>query len=255
MDDKTTTEIDEQGFALLPSLLSGPTLDALRATLVRHVEQTLADLTLAGEVLDVGSERGFQEVMLRASGRYDIPVPLDAPGLAEAREILRPVVTPVLGEDAVCAFSGVVVSEPASPAQHWHADGFHADADHSPANLLNVLIALHDIPVLMGPTEMLPGSHRLTNHHANPKVAESIVYQDPRNTPELVGSWENPTTSAMRAGTVLVFDDRVLHRGKENYSSQRRYVGYFSFHRKGFEVSAYFEATRSLYPDVSSIAD
>lgn len=40
-----------------------------------------------------------------------------------------------------------------------------------------------------------------------------------------------PNVAALPAGTLVLFDDRILHRGGGNASSDCRYVGYFSYKR------------------------
>eukprot|EP01043_Picozoa_sp_COSAG02_P063214 COSAG02_NODE_8902_length_2405_cov_1.394189_4_plen_142_part_00 len=40
----------------------------------------------------------------------------------------------------------------------------HEAPVHRPAHAVNVLVALGDVPLEMGPTEVAPGTHRLTNH-------------------------------------------------------------------------------------------
>ena len=84
----------------------------------------------------------------------------------------------ILGEDAEYSFSGVVSSEPGSPAQHWHTDSPHDSADHLQPHAVNVLLALHDVSMEMGPTECARGSHVLTNHLANSSlVLDELIYQ------------------------------------------------------------------------------
>jgi hypothetical protein len=47
-------------------------------------------------------------------------------------------------------------------------------------------------------------------------------------------------------GSVVIFDDRVLHRGLGNSAAIPREVGYFSYKRKAFTANTHFEAYRSL---------
>ena len=61
----------------------------------------------------------------------------------------------------------VVFSDPATPTQCWHTDSPHVASEHQAAHALNVLVALHNIPMDMGPTECARGSHFLTNHLSN----------------------------------------------------------------------------------------
>ena len=248
--------IKKFGFVILPRMYQGEALETLTSTFITHTDQTLHDLNQnianSGEEFQVGSANGFDEVCLRSPGRYDVSTKFSdfRPDLLEPIEAIN---SSVLGEDHVSAFCGVVLSEPGSEAQQWHADSLHVESTHKEANLLNGLIALHDISMDMGPTEFSPMSHLLTNHITNPKVnGVKIVYQTPENLnrPELVGAEKAANVCVpLPAGSVVLFDDRILHRGRGNESDTPRYVGYFSYRRPWFEATTHFEATRSLYDD------
>ena len=56
-------------------------------------------------------------------------------------------------------------------------------------------------------------------------------------------SWSSP----MRAGSCLVFDDRLLHRGLANDSNSIRHVAYFSYRQKGYSENTHFESQRSVF--------
>ena len=115
------------------------------------------------------------------------------------------------------------------------------------------MIALHDTPMAMGPTELARGSHRLTNHLQNPAlVSDELVYQHKTTVPEqLVTKSEQAVpegiSSALTAGSCLIFDDRILHRGLGNESNSRRSMVYFSYHQAGYRENTHFEAQRSIY--------
>lgn len=140
-----------------------------------------------------------------------------------------------------------------SPAQCWHIDSPYESREHQPAHAVNVLVALHDIPLEMGPTEFARGSHRLTNHLRNASlVPDELVYQHESTGPEsLVSGTEAPVpdcvATGITAGTCLVFDDRILHRGLANESGIRRNVAYFSYRKKGYSEITHFESGRSLF--------
>lgn len=157
----------------------------------------------------------------------------------------------VLGPDYERAFCGVVCSRPGSSDQLWHADSLHMYPEHCPPNLINCLVALHDIPLEMGPTELSPGSHVKTNHYRDEvKQGKDIVYQSPLNTLASIGAEELGThCTELSRGSVLIFDDRILHRGLANHHTSSRYVGYLSYRRGWFEPSTHFEATKSLYEE------
>ena len=161
-------------------------------------------------------------------------------------------ISAILGEDAEHLFSGVVSSDPGSPAQYWHTDSPHDAKEHLPAHAINVMVALHDIPLAMGPTECARGSHVLSNHLSNPSlVLNELIYQHVGTTPEiLVGDTETDIpeacAQAMFSGSCLIFDDRLLHRGLGNQSDNTRHVAYFSYRKKGYTANTHFEATRSV---------
>jgi ectoine hydroxylase-related dioxygenase (phytanoyl-CoA dioxygenase family) len=253
---KTAEIIRLYGFVIIPNLYEGKDLESLATTFVGKTDQTMDDLSNLllknDSKLKVGSKNGYHEICLRSPGRYDVSTQFSEFG----KKVLTPiesVVSEVLGKDYATAFCGVVYSEPGSEDQQWHADSLHISNNHEEANLLNGLLALHDIDLSMGPTEFSPMSHLLTNHQTNEKVnGINIVYQHPENLnrPELVGAKkENNVCLPLSAGSVVLFDDRILHRGRGNTSNRPRYVGYFSYRRPWFEASTHFEATRSLYED------
>ena len=208
---------------------------------------------LGAQPIGIGSAAGFDEVVQRSPGRWDIPISPDEFGVEHRALPWWPLIASVLGEDAEHSFSGVVYSEPGSPAQCWHIDSPHVSADHLPPHALNVMVALHDTPLAMGPTELARGSHRLTNHLQNPAlVSDELVYQHEATVPEqLVANTEQAVpegfSSALAAGSCLIFDDRILHRGLGNASTSRRSMVYFSYRQAGYRENTHFEAQRSIY--------
>ena len=239
-----------------PALLGG--IDALMRGRAARVMQALGERPIG-----IGSRAGYHELVQRSPGRFDVPftegdlVPLFGPegSLSPALPWLD-MVHAVLGPEARPAFCGVVFSRPGSPAQQWHIDSPHEGPDFRPAHALNVMLALADIPLAAGPTQLAPGTHRLTNHHARPWLDhDDLVYQTAREiTPaDILGEpgFEAPMPAPMAAGDVLFFDDRLLHRGLGNASDAERWIAYFAYlrPRPGLESVAdtHFEATRSLF--------
>jgi len=208
---------------------------------------------LGTQTIGIGSAAGFDEVVQRSPGRWDIPISPAEFGVDERALPWWPLIAAVLGDDAEHAFSGVVYSDPGSPAQCWHIDSPHISADHLPPHALNVMVAVHDTPLAMGPTELAKGSHRLTNHLKNPAlVSNEMVYQHETTAPEQLvanASFAAPegVSSALAAGSCLIFDDRILHRGLGNASASRRSMVYFSYRRAGYCENTHFEAQRSVY--------
>lgn len=239
------------GFALLHQLCDRESAEALLEVCLRRARVVRA--ALGAKEIGIGSAAGYLEIVQRSPGRWDVPITPQQFGIDDRKMPWWPLVAAVLGEDAEPSFSGVVSSEPGSPAQHWHIDSPHEAPEHRPAHAMNVLLALHDTPMVMGPTECARGSHVLTNHLRNPLlVREELIYQHAGTSPESLvrGTPSRVPESfadSMAAGSCLVFDDRLLHRGLANRSDTVRHVAYFSYRKKGYCANTHFESQRSVY--------
>ena len=244
-------QLEEEGYLLVEGLCDLDFVAHLLAVSLSRSDQVMA--ALGAQSIGIGSAAGFDEIVQRSPGRWDIPISPNEFGVEDRALPWWPLITAVLGEDAEHSFSGVVYSDPGSPAQCWHIDSPHVSADHLPAHALNVMIALHDMPLAMGPTELAKGSHRLTNHLQNPAlVGDELVYQHETTTPEqLVAHTEQVVpegfSSALTAGSCLIFDDRILHRGLGNTSDSRRSMVYFAYRQAGYSENTHFESHRSVY--------
>jgi hypothetical protein len=243
--------LDSDGFVLLTECCPVALAEQFLAVARRRISEVMA--ALGSRPIGIGSAAGYVELVQRSPGRWDLPISPARFGTNDRSLPWWPLVSQVLGDDAEHSFSGVVFSEPGSPEQQWHIDSPHVDARHRPAHALNVLLALHDIPLEMGPTEMARGSQVLTNHLRNPRLAcDELVYQSEKTSPEalVAGRPEaTPETWAvpLPSGACLVFDDRILHRGLANRSKAERYVAYFSYRKRGYVGDTHFESTRSLF--------
>ena len=239
------------GFALLAGMCDTALVThLLNLSLNRSLDISAA---LGTQTIGIGSAAGFIEVVQRSPGRWDIPISSAEFGVDDRSLPWWPLIADTLGADAEPSFSGVVYSDPGSPAQFWHIDSPHITAEHQPPHALNVMVALHDIPLAMGPTELASGSHRLTNHLRNESlVSDELVYQHATTRPELLveGTEDDAPpriASELTSGTCLVFDDRLLHRGLGNHSTSRRSMAYFSYRQAGYRENTHFESQRSLY--------
>ena len=244
-------QLQSDGFVVLHQLLDKTAVSAL-LTVSRARSQAI-QAALGSREIGIGSAAGYDEIVQRSPGRWDVPITPQHFGVVDRDMPWWGLVASVLGEDAEHAFSGVVSSDPGSPAQHWHTDSPHVAKKHLPAHAINVLVALHDVPLAMGPTECARGSHFLSNHLSNPSlVVNELIYQHEGTVPEtLVGEGETEIPEAcaesMVAGSCLIFDDRLLHRGLGNQSDSTRHVAYFSYRKKGYIENTHFESKRSLF--------
>ena len=250
--DDATLRLADDGFVVLIEMCEAQLITRLLAVSLersRAVTQALGTQTIG-----IGSAAGFHEIVQRSPGRWDIPVsPLEF-GVEHQSLPWWPLIADTLGTDAEHAFSGVVYSDPGSPAQFWHIDSPHRTAEHQRPHALNVMVALHDITLAMGPTELASGSHRLTNHLHNPAlVSNELVYQHETTRPELLVAHTldkvpERMSFPLAAGSCLLFDDRILHRGLGNDSPSRRSVAYFSYRKADYCENTHFESQRSIYP-------
>jgi hypothetical protein len=259
-------QFDEEGVAWVRGLVAEPMLGVLNGVVRAQAARVMA--ALGNRPIGIGSRNGYREVVQRSPGRFDVPLheqdlmPIwGAQGSIGAEVPWLGLVRAVLGPAARPSFCGVVFSRPGSPAQQWHIDSPHESEEPRAAHAVNVLVALADIPLAAGPTEVARGTHLLTNHLQRPWLdRDSLLYQSETEkvTPATLrqhGQAEDAETQAvaqaMAAGDCLIFDDRILHRGLANASQQERWVAYFSYlrPRPGLEEIAdtHFEATRSLF--------
>lgn len=248
---ESVDQLTLEGFVLLHQLCSSE-LRELLLDVSRRRARTIRE-TLGERKIGIGSAAGYLEIVQRSPGRWDVPITPQQFGIDDRKMPWWSLVAAVLGDNAEHSFSGVVSSEPGSAAQYWHTDSPHVAPEHRDAHAINVLVALHDVPMDMGPTECARGSHVLTNHLSNSSlVIDELIYQHEGTSPGLLVNGTQcrvpeSCASPMTAGSCLVFDDRILHRGLANRSDTTRHVAYFSYRRKGYFENTHFESQRFLF--------
>jgi len=218
--------------------------------------------------LGLGIKHGFREIVMRSPGRYELSLldlidhtgngsadggevsrhPLWSslggtalPSIQTIQQHLHSKIPPLLGathwnELSLCHLS-LLVSTPGAAEQSWHADGGHVNLQqHLPCHVANVFIPLQDLPLALGPTEFRPGSHVYTRNLA-PLLLAAKCRKELRPT----------LTPTLSLGDVLVFDYRVLHRGKANTTaSSVRNVLVLTYCQPFFKDVLNFP-TRSMY--------
>ena len=177
-----------------------------------------------------GKANGFQEIVMRSPGRYELSmirselsayeIPTIQPLLDELSEVI-PLMLHVNSMEDVNVDYSVIVSTAKATAQGWHSDGDHYRVDqHMPCHVLNVFIPLVDISEAKGPTEFFPSSHYRTRADGAVRVRSDEL---------------NPSVAPLLdTGDILLFDYRLIHRGKPNLSNSSRPVLVLTLSQKWF---------------------
>jgi len=157
---------------------------------------------------------GFDVMRERGRGRYDMELSAfegkDFSFLTDTKKAAwMPVIHKILGEDALLVHKGCFLSLPGSESQVYHQDGLHLNKKvHKPCHAVNVFIPLIDYEMSNGPTEFCLGTHYLGREN----FVKEMVY-----------------TPCVTAGTPIIFDYRVGHRGLKNVSEVTRPVVYLTY--------------------------
>jgi ectoine hydroxylase-related dioxygenase (phytanoyl-CoA dioxygenase family) len=150
----------------------------------------------------------------RGANRYQMHVPFEAP-FSDERIVANPVVLPIVealvGTDCICHYMASDTALPGSEYQAVHPDIFQLFPEHHavmPPYSIVVNVPLVDAREDNGPLEIWPGG---THHY----VAE------PAQVPALAAGMQSQRV-LMPAGSVLIRDSRMWHRGTPNRSTAAR---------------------------------
>ena len=120
-----------------------------------------------------------------------------------------PIVKQILGKDVSLIHKGMFMSLPGAAAQDYHQDGPHLTTQYQRGcHAINVFIPLVDLTMQRGPTEFCIGSHILGHEEYDRDFVET------------------PTVSA---GTPVIFDYRLGHKGLANTSDVPRPIVYLTY--------------------------
>ena len=213
----------------------------------KHYMHSVKTLDLQEKLQDVG----FYEIKMRSAGRYDLQLPeLSTASFSflTTGAPWMPLIHAILGSDAVLTHFGCMLSFPGSAVQPWHTDGPHirgcgeagapvvtmdgpsggggggsregggGDEDEeakdigkthfiAPVHAINVFVPLVDLTADKGPTEFVPGSHVDFDIQREHRIA------------------------TVKAGSAILFDYRLKHRGLGNRSQEDRPLLYITYSR------------------------
>ena len=180
----------------------------------------------------------FAEIVHRSKLRFDMQLADAAPDLPDS--LMRsppwqPLMHKMLGDDCIDLFQGAVIAEPGAADQQPHMDGGHLfqsthgyDQVQAPCHCLNVFVPLVDVTEELGPTEFWPGSHVLSQARG-----------------AFTGGMPSVSLAGQR-GDAIIFDYRVVHRGRGNEGEMTRPVLYLTSSRSWFRDAQNFPDERLL---------
>ena len=180
--------------------------------------------------LGLGARNGFTEIVRRSSGRYEYRYNTSSPPFNDSKILLNPTLITTLSlifKDTPYRLMGrsIVLSTPNSKDQAWHVDGSHlSPTQHLPPHCLNVFIPLLDLQASHGPTSIRPRTQFYTRDLARQMLGAMC-------RKELLPA----ATPLVAAGSALLFDYRVLHRGLANTSREDRPVLVLTYAKEGFD--------------------
>ena len=231
----------------------------------------------------------FYEVASRCRGRMDFRYGTDQAPFTDDRLLANPtllhIVHSLLGsqggniKDKIqdtndnrffpsLVYAGLILSLPGSDDQPWHQDGTplfpeqHGLAAQLPPYAINVFLPLtdQDAAVEAGPTEFVPGSHRLAEQQVMGLIekAETGTVKDGDDDANDSSGSGVVVSPVLRQGDALIYDYRVCHRGTSNLTAalsgnktgRVRRILYLMFARPWFKEHLNFGNER-LFPCVS----
>lgn len=178
--------------------------------------------------IGVGTCKGFKEIVCRSKGRFEMPYKMGEGVFARAEVTHSPYLKRFMDEVMRAKWRlcgrNLLVSFSGAEGMHWHTDGRHlSSARHLRSHAVNVFVALGDVTLPMGPTELRPASHFLTRNLAKMMLAAKVRKQ-----------LHKPVVPEFSSGDALVFDYRTLHKGLPNTTALPRVLLELVFFKEGF---------------------
>jgi hypothetical protein len=214
-------------------------IDLCHSACMEHydtVMRTVKSRDLFRELAD-----GFDVLRERGHGRFDMEIDaFDTPAFDFLTNFKKtpwmPVVRAILGDDVVLIHKGCFLSLPGAGAQVYHQDGVHLTTQtQRPCHAINVFVPLVDLHAKNGPTEFCLGSHVLGHEGYDRDFLE---------------------TPKPSAGTPVIFDYRLGHRGLANSSHSCRPIVYCTYARAadGKEFRDLVNFSRKRYRKIGDLA-
>lgn len=210
LNDLKANQFHEDGYLVMRGCFEDSVIEKLHAKAMGNFYECLDVIGKNGHSMGIGVKHCFKEIVQRHLNRYEMTYNMgdEEFAIVPKCEQIMGTVKAILGDDCVVINKSVVVSKPGAETQAWHSDGPHLDITKDlPCHCLNVFVPLVDVDETNGPTEMRPGSVSLTR---NLKKAYMKAF--------LTKKLRAVDAPNLTKGDILMFDYRILHRGKANNS-------------------------------------
>ena len=153
---------------------------------------------------------------------YNVQVPLlrhVVPFMHTFMDKFHNVITKMIGSESKLFELALLVNYDGATRQRIHAD-FDFEIPGS-SKMVSFLVALQDVSIDMGPTEIWNGTHSREAHNKYcPKVCEEALLQDDNMY---------PTYANLNIGETLVLDSTIIHRGGPSTNPKARIYVWISF--------------------------
>lgn len=221
-------DLEVLGFVILEGVLADK-VDTLRSAFSTLLEDNHKRL---------GDNRGKQ----RQGG---VPIPIEEP-FTDPDVLANPLAISVfqdlLQEDLVCSYFASDTGLPGSQYQPAHRDGkylFPGLRATIPPFMYEVNIPLVDFREDNGPTDIWPMSHRIADVNlAAPDALERGYLAATETEMQKYVSGLNPQPVLMPAGSLLLRDPRMWHRGTPNRSTEPRTMLSLAYHYPWFRFNS-----------------
>ncbi len=213
-------------------------IDACNVAVKEHYDKVMYTVKARNLFFELAD--GFDVLRERGRGRFDMELDaFDTPAFDFLTDLNKaawmPIVRKILGDDAILVHKGAFLSLPGAETQIYHQDGVHLNKKiQKPCHAVNVFIPLVDLDITNGPTEFCLGTHYLGYEH---------FARDMCDTP------------TPKAGTPLIFDYRLGHRGLGNSSPHSRPIVYLTYTPASSEFKDSVNFSRKRYKKLGELVD
>jgi ectoine hydroxylase-related dioxygenase (phytanoyl-CoA dioxygenase family) len=206
-------ELNKKGFTRIDNVFSGEFLDKLKKKNLKRWK-AFKKSSIYSTIIKRAKFRG-STVMFLVDGRYDLALDFgvfQSNKFIENKKIMK--VVDSLFKTGFTYFAGSIPAASGSSDGLWHRDTWPLFDDEKlegslPVHYITVLIPLVDISDENGPTEIIVGSHRGVNTGKKLSVCG-------------------------KAGSAIILDGRILHRGLANLSDNTRHMLYIVYCKKWY---------------------